>query len=299
MATQSEAEHLVMQGDLNAAIPRLRAIVAANPADGAAHLLLCRAFYSEDLPDEAVGECEAALSTFGSDSRAQDWAGRAFGIKADRSGPIAGYKLAGRTRDAFEAAVRLDPDNADAVNDAAEYYVSAPSLVGGGVEKALALASRVQARLPQAAFRIRALVAEKQHDYPTAERHFKSAVAVAGRADAWVDLGNFYFRRGRTSDGLNALQHALAADRSHGPERVDVASILIDNNTAPDLAQKALREYLASPARSDAAPSFKAYVLLGKVLATSGDKSGAQAQYEKALALAKDYAPAEKAMQHP
>src|SRR5580698_190709 len=177
---RAASERALMQGRVDEAIAGLRPIVAANPQDGQAHLLLCRAFYAEELPEPAVSECEAALISLDKNSAAQDWMGRAYGIKASHSGPIAGYKLAGKVRIAFEAAVNLDPGNGDAVDDLSEYYVGAPAIVGGGTDKALALASRVEAQLPEQAHRTRGLAAEKNKDYATAEHEFQAAVAAGG-----------------------------------------------------------------------------------------------------------------------
>jgi tetratricopeptide (TPR) repeat protein len=288
-------ERALMLGRADEAIAQLRAAIATNPGNGAAHLLLCRTFYAEELADQAIPECEAALTTMGRDSRAQDWMGRAYGLKADRSGPLTGYKMAAKVRTAFEAAVNLDAKNGAAVNDLSEYYVGAPALLGGGMDKATQLADRVQAQLPQQAHRIRGLAAEKSRDFDAAEREFQAAVAVAGRPDAWTDLGHFYSRREEKDKALDALRHAVIADRTRDASLVDVASILIEKDLDPKLAEQALRSYLASSAQSDAAPVFQAHVLLGKLLAKAGDKAGAGTEYAKALALAHDYAPAQKA----
>jgi len=294
----ADSEKALMQGRADDAIAKLHGLVAANPQDGRAHLLLCRAFYAEELADAAVPECEAALGTLSNDSKAQDWMGRAYGLKADQSGPIAGYKLATKVKTAFETAVQLDPHNGDAVNDLSEYYVAAPSFVGGGVDKAVALASKVEAQLPQEAHRIRALAAEKHHDYDTAEREFKAAVGQGGHADAWTDLGHFYYRRDMKPQAVDALNHAVEADRAHGPALVDVASILKEMHLETDLAAQALRDYLASNAKTDAAPAFKAYVIWGDLLESSGDNQGARMQFQHALALARDYPPAKRAIKH-
>ena len=294
----AESEKVLLQGHADDAVARLQTLIAANPQDGRAHLLLCRAFYAEELTERAITECEAALSTQSNDSKTQDWMGRAYGLKADRSGPIAGYKLANKVRSAFETAVQLDPRNDDAVNDLGEYYVSAPSIVGGGVDKAFALALRVEPQLPQTAHRIRALAAEKQHDYGTSEREFKAAAAVANHPDAWFDLGHFYYRRNQTDQAIEALHHAIDVDRDLGPALVDVASILARLHAETDVAENVLRSYLASNAKTDAAPAFKACVELGHLLESDGDKQGAQTQFQTALALARDYAPAKKAIQH-
>jgi len=294
----AESEQALMQGRVDDAAAGLRGVLTANPKDGYAHLLLCRVFYAEELADPAVTECEAALETLGNDSKAQDWMGRAYGLKADRSGPLTGYKLASKVRIAFEAAVQLDPKNADAADDLSEYYVGAPSILGGGTDRAFELATKIEPQLPQPAHRMRALAAEKERDYAKAEAEFRAAVAVGGRADAWTDLGHFYARRDQKDQAIEALKHAISVDRTHDESLVDVASILDTMHREPVLAEQVLRDYLASNAKSDAAPAFKTHVMLGKMLASNGDKAGAQTEFQGALGLAKDYAPAKKALQH-
>jgi len=285
-------------GHVDEATAILNARLAANPADGAAHLLLCRALYAQELPAPAVKECEAALANgLAGNSQAQDWMGRVYGRKADNAGPFEGLKLAGKVKSAFEAAVQLDPANGSAANDLSEYYVGAPAIVGGGLDKATALADRVAARLPQPSHRIRALVAEKKKDFATAEREFRAAVSVAGHADAWTDLGDYYSRRGQNDEAVAALHRALEANGAKDASLVDIASILYTLHREPQMAEHALREYLASNAKTDAAPAFKAHYQLGQLLSADGDRAGARKEYEAALALASNYAPARKALQ--
>jgi tetratricopeptide (TPR) repeat protein len=176
--------------------------------------------------------------------------------------------------------------------------VNAPSLVGGGTERALDLANRVQATSPQESHWIRAVAAEKDRDFGAAEREFRAEVGVAGRPDAWSDLGFFYYRQSKDDLALDALHHALDADRTHDAALVDVASILIKMKREPQTAEQALMAYLSSSARTDEAPAFKAYVELGKLKQSLGDKAGAESAYQSALGLAKDFAPAKKAIQH-
>ena len=62
------------------------------------------------------------------------------------------------------------------------------------------------------------------------------------------------------------------------------------------LAEQALRNYLESDAKSDAAPVIKVHVMLGKLLADAGDKAGAKIEFDKALQMASGYAPAKQAL---
>jgi tetratricopeptide (TPR) repeat protein len=293
---RANGERLLMQGRTADAIRMLQTTLGAQPDAGQIHLLLCRAFYSEERVDRAVSECEAALQTLSRNSEAQDWMGRVYGMEADQSGPITGLKLARRVKAAFATAVMLDPGNGAAVNHLSEYLVNAPALVGGGLDQAEALAAQVQPRLPEQAHRIRALAAEKRHDYDTAEREFRAAVGVANRPEALADLGAFYGRRREADKAVVTLRECLQANRAHDAASVDAASLLHDIHREPELAEGALRSYLNAGNKSDAAPVIRVYVLLGKLRAEAGDKAGAKIEFGKALELAPEYAPAKRAL---
>jgi tetratricopeptide (TPR) repeat protein len=300
-ASYRAAETALLLGRIDEAVAKLQPLIAASPKDAVPRLLLCRAYYAEESVDQAVAACEGALQQSPDNtvrrSEIEDWLGRAYGLKADHGGPIAGFKLAHQVKAAFEAAVELDPSNGDAVNDLSEYYINAPGVVGGGTEKADALADRSLAKLPQQAHRIRALAAEHRHDFPAAEREFLAGVAVANHPDAWVDLGNYYKRRNLLDKSVDALRHALTADRDHDASVVDVASILHDMHREPALAQQTLRLYLDGKAQSDAAPAARVHLLLAKLLSEAGDKPGAKIELNAALALAQNYRPAKRALQ--
>jgi len=288
------ANHALLEGNNDDAVAQLKQIVASDPSNGQAHLLLCRAYYAQSMAAPAASECTAALRTLANDSSAQDWAGRAYGMQAEGAGPIAGLRLALKVRNAFEAAVRINPLNGDAVNDLSEYYIDAPSIVGGGFEKAALLADRSQSQLPQNAHRMRAMAAEKQKDYGTAEQEFRAATAVANQPNAWADLGAFYSRRTQPDKAVEALRRAIALNRAHDAALVDAATTLTEINREPQLAERALRDYLASHAKSDAAPSFKVHVQLAKLLRDEGNTTDAKIELEHSLQLASGYAPARK-----
>ncbi len=297
MSERAAAERALMQGQIDEAVARAQRLAAADPQDGQAYLLLCRSFYAEGHEDEAIGACTRATKALPRSSEAQDWLGKAIGMKAEHAGPISGLGLALKVRAAFESAVSLDPRNGDAMNDLGEFYIFAPSIIGGGLDKATALANQSQASLPQPAHRILAMTAEKRKDYGTAEREFRAAIAVANQPDAWDDLGAFYRRRGQYDQAVDVLKQSVAMDRSKDASLVDAASLLNRMHREPQLAEQALRDYLQSRGKSDAAPAIKVHVMLGKLLATEGDKADAKIEFETALQMASGYAPAKQALQ--
>jgi tetratricopeptide (TPR) repeat protein len=249
------------------------------------------------MADAAIKECEQAVAGSPDRSDNQMWLGRAYGLKAMNAGPFTAFGLAKKVRLAFERAVQLDPSNVPAANALGEFYIEAPSLIGGGFDKAERVAAGVQRFSPASTHRLRAMIAEKQKNIAKAEMEFRSAVDAGKKPDAWVDLGAFYQRQHQLDKAVAALQSALDADRAHDAALMDIASVLTDAHRSPDLAEKALRLYLASPAKSEAAPAFKVHVQLGQLLAQRGDRDGARREYTAALELASAFAPARKALQ--
>lgn len=294
---RAAAERALMQGQIDDAVARAQRLATIDPKDGQAYLLMCRSFYAEAHTEEAIDACTKATELLPKSSEAQNWLGRAAGMKAERAGPISGLRLALKVRAAFEAAVALDPRNGDAIDDLGEFYIDAPAIIGGGLDKAAMLANQAEPVQPQPAHRIRAMAAEKRKDYGTAEREFRAAVAVANRPGAWDDLGAFYRRRKQYNQAVDALKQGLSANSAKDASLVDAASLLYRMHRESGLAERALRDYLSSGVKSDAAPAIKVHVMLGKQLASEGDKAGAKIEFEAALRMAAGYAPARQALQ--
>jgi tetratricopeptide (TPR) repeat protein len=296
-ADTAQANSLLQQGKVDQASTVLKETLVEQPNDAFAHHLLCRVYYAQGMADAAIRECETAAAHDADDSATQMWLGRAYGLKASRANALSAFVVAKKVHIAFERAVEIDPDNVHAMSDLGEYYVAAPSIVGGGLDRSRALAARMRSRFPSQAHRLLALIAEKENNTATAEIEFKAAVTAGRTPEAYVDLAAFYERHQQSDKALEALQAALRIDRRKDAALVDVASILTSTHRSPELAESVLREYLSSPARSDAAPAFKVHVQLGKLLASTGDTEGAHREYTAALALASHYAPARKALQ--
>jgi tetratricopeptide (TPR) repeat protein len=296
--SNAQANVALQQGRVDEAAAILHSILAAQPADALAHQLLCRVFYTQDMADPSIHECELAVNNNPASSDNHLWLGRAYGLKASHASSFTAFNLAKKVRDEFERAVQLDPLAPRAASDLCQYYINAPGIVGGGADKAQALIDRIEPQFPAYSHRLRALLAEKKKDSGTAEAEFKEAVATSKdsviKTAAWIDLAGFYQRHNQPDQAVAAIQSALAASPMNA-SLVDAATILTAIHRSPELADRLLREYLTSPGRTDEAPAFKVHLQLGNLLAHRGDAAGAQAQYAAALALASSFPPARKA----
>lgn len=277
-------------GHADAALQKLNTVLTQNPADAEAHNLRCRVYYEEELWNQAVSDCEAAVQANPSNSDYHLWLGRAYGQKASHASLISAYKLARKVSAEFQKSVQLDPHNASALADLGEFDVSAPSIVGGGMSRAQALVPQLQALDSSAAFNLQAKIAESQKNYPAAESSLKAAIAHSSNpAAAWMDLAAFYRRRGQMGQMTTAIHNGASLDRHHGPALVDGADNLTQAHLEPQTAIQWLQQYLSSRGQSEEAPAFAVRAKLAHLLADQGDTYGAQQQLAAAHAVASGY----------
>jgi len=238
----SRAEAFYRRTEYGSAIGALQ---AAEPRDGAVYALMGKAQFMQGQYKEAVSSLEKAVAEDGLSSDYYDWLGKAYGRVAEGSSFLSALGYAKKTVRAFERAVELGPTNLEALSDLFEYYLDAPGMVGGGVDKAENIARRMSA-LDQAEFHwMRAMLAEKRKDYGAAEREYRAAVASApeqlGRA---LDVAAFLATRGRY-DESDAMFRAAAEKYPNAPKVLYAqAAVYVQSKRNLDQVEPLLKRYL-------------------------------------------------------
>jgi tetratricopeptide (TPR) repeat protein len=294
--TLARVNQALQAGQADKALAQLQSLPQGGATVGEAENLACRVHYAEQVWDQATTECQQAVKLDAQNSVYHDWLGRALGAKASHASFLSAYSLGKQARAEFETAVKLNPKNSDALVDVGNFYQQAPGIVGGGVDKAQAIATQLDKVNPAQAHLLRANIAEGQKDYVTAEKEFKAAIAASAHpAEEWTDLASFYGRRARWTDLDAAIQSCEAAaekDPGIGLAFYDGAGVLIEVKRNPTLAAKMLGEYVASSSKTEDAPLFEAHVRLANLKKQLGDLAGAKQEQAAALQLAHDYKPA-------
>jgi tetratricopeptide (TPR) repeat protein len=298
-ATLKQADDALQAGEADKALALLTPLPTEGPGAAEAQNLICRVRFSLQQWDAAVSACELAVRLDGSSSVNHMWLGRALGEKAGRASFLSAYGLGKRVKSEFEQAVQLDPRNAGALSDLGQFYRDAPGIVGGGLDKAEAIAAQLDKVNPAKAHELRGNIAVARRDYGTAEQEFRQAIAVSPHpAEQWTILASFYRGRQRWSE-LDAAIHscvaAAARDKHSGVGLYDGAGILIETHRDPGLAAKMLEDYLAGSSKSEEAPAFIAHVRLARLKQQLGDAAGAQREFAAAAAMAHEYNPAQDA----
>lgn len=243
------AEELFRRTEYGRAIETLQAVQSG---DAAGQALLGKALFMDGRHKEAVAALEKAVAEVPANSDYYDWLGKAYGRIAESSSFVSALGWAKKTVRAFERAVELDPSNLEALSDVFEYYLQAPGIAGGGVDKAEKIAARMAARNAAEGHWAQARLAEKRKDFAAAEREYRAAVDAApndvGRA---LDLAAFLSARGRyleseaifraaeeSHPGSPKVLYARAASYVQGKRRLTEASTLLERylrlQTTPD-----------------------------------------------------------------
>jgi tetratricopeptide (TPR) repeat protein len=199
----------------------------------------------------------------GPSSENYHWLGKAYGRRAETSSPLSAPFLASKARQCFEKAVQLDETNSEAMNDLFSYYLEAPGFLGGGLDKAQAIAERMKALDPVEYHYDLAQVAEKRKEFKTAEFHFRSAFEMAPRSvGRAIDLARFLSNQGRDQESEVIFAQAEKIAPNTPRLLFERASAYVRAKRNLGTAKELLQRYLQAPLTPDDPPRAEAERLL-------------------------------------
>ena len=247
----------------------LKLLLPLQQKDAAAYHLIGMCYYMQGDPGKASDNFRKAVSLEPRESDYYLWLGRAYGRRAETSSFLTAPGYATKARDNFEMAVKLNSRNMEAVSDLFEYYLDAPGLLGGGLDKATALAVRMgQVDAAEEHWAL-ARVAEKRKEMATAEQQLRRAIDLAPRqAGRMVDLAKFLAKAGRYQESDEAFRRAEAVAPGSPKVLFAQASTYIATGRHLDLAKNLLKRYLQAQLTPDDPPRKEAERLLRKASAS-------------------------------
>lgn len=195
--------------------------------------------------------------------------------------------MAYKVRDAFQHAVQLDPQNAVARLGLAKYYIMAPGIAGGSVDKAHEQIAALQAIDPAAAADTRAALAEQNKDSAKAEACFRQAARLDSSGDGNYWLGMFLVKQDRFADAIATFEDGIRKNPSNSRNYYGVGNAAVLGKIHVDEAIRDLHRYLTMPHDwQPGTPTYQAaHYHLARLYGIAGDKTRAQAQYQAALDL--------------
>jgi len=237
------AENLYQHTEYEAALRLLR----AQPPSAEAFLLMGKC-------DMMLGDFRKATDAFeksvAADPKNSDyllWLGRSWARRAETASPLMAPMNASKARGYFERAVELNTDakNHDAMDDLFDYYVNAPGFLGGGFDKAEALAERIERVDPAQGHCDRAEIARRRKEIGRAEQELRRAVQLAPHeVGHFVDLALLLARQGRIQESDEVLDQAARTAPGNPRLLYGRARVYIETHRNLGQAKKLLEQYL-------------------------------------------------------
>jgi cytochrome c-type biogenesis protein CcmH/NrfG len=228
--------------------------------------LLGQCYFMEGDFRRAADSLEKAAVLNPDSSMIQTWLGRAWGRRAETAFPLLAARYAAKTRQAFEKAVQLDPTSAAALGDLFDFYLDAPAIMGGGIDKAATLLPRMTRYDPVEADLAQARIEEAQKRFEPAEQSLQRAMEKAPRdVIPILLLAQFLARRGRVDESEKAFQRAATIAPNSPRVLFARADSYLRAKRHIDQARDLLKRYLAAKNLTpDDPPRWEAINLLKK-----------------------------------
>jgi tetratricopeptide (TPR) repeat protein len=295
----SDAVRLYEKGSFKQAVDLLSLEVKSSPRDAEVRFWLGKAYLKVQEWKAAVTELEKAVELEPANAKYHQWLGRACGERASRAFVTTAYSMARRVVGEFQTASRLDPKDMAIRFDLLEYYLQAPSMVGGGKDKAEAEARAIAEIDKQKGYTARANIyrSDKQWDKAKAEL-LRSADEFPESAAACEDLADYLFGRQDIEGALQWSKKALTLNPRLNHSRFLTAAAA--TRLARDLEAAANELHtLANGPLYDDDPTFEqVYYQLGQNYLARGDKEKAKAAFQSALSYNPDYSRAKEALKN-
>ncbi|HSA57791.1 MAG TPA: tetratricopeptide repeat protein [Gemmatimonadaceae bacterium] len=283
-------------GALEELVRQLRASTTPEQQARAAFLRGCER-WANGRDGPAAAEFEKAARGDATNPVYRFWLGRVYGEQAAGASPLRLPGLAKRIRDNFERAVAMDPDYLDAREGLVEFYLRAPGIAGGSVQKAKQQAGEVAHRSAYRGARISASIARRTKDTASAVRIYEQlAEQFPDSVVSHVDLIALHVAQRQWPAAWRAVERFEAAFPGRPLARYQVGRVASESGERLEQGQQALQTYLALPPRPNEPTHAAAQWRLGMIREKQGDRQSARAHYETALALDAKFVPARDAL---
>lgn len=233
--------------------------------------------------EEAAEQLERAVAQSPKDAEAHSLLAQAYGAEAGAGGMITKMRLAGKIREHFERAVALAPEEIRYREALLEFYLQAPSAMGGGLDKAQAEAAQIAKRDRARGLLASGRIAQLDGDAELALSMYRQAVQEQpGDARIVLRLVVYLQELKRWPEAFEQLDALLARDASAGAVWYQLGRTAVFSNSRHADGENALKQFISMPRGENSPPLEAAHWRLGMLYEQMGRKADAKKQYLQA-----------------
>jgi len=192
--------------------------------------------------------------------------------------------LAPRIKSEFETAARLDPKNILARWMLVNYYIRAPKIMGGDVEKGKAIADEIMKLNPAEGNSAWGMIWRSEKKNDLAEKNYQTAVTLAPDSiQYYFALARFYEAIPNTEKALETYNKAMIKFPGNRMAYFQMGRFTANSGKMMDEGEKSLNEFIRLTVNKNDRSLANAYYYLGMIEKKRGNRENARKQIELAL----------------
>ncbi|MFH1688858.1 MAG: tetratricopeptide repeat protein [Candidatus Eisenbacteria bacterium] len=272
-------------GDATAAESLFEEVLDAAPGEHRALNGLAIVGLIEGDPDRAIEYARKAVKAEKGNSHYHFILANGYGMKAEQGGFRAMF-YGGKFKKECELAVEYDPENVDAHLALLYFSIYAPSVMGGGMDRAKERAETIASIDEYYGHLAHAVIAKREDDPESAEASYLAAAAVDSmNAEGWSLLGTFYRDTDRPLDAVPAFQRVRELTPDDLVAVYQLASAHAEAGDDLAAAEEGFKAYIAAEDRPEEPELASAHWRLGLVYEAQGRYQEAMAELDLAIEL--------------
>lgn len=257
-----------------------------DPQDAAAAFQIGSRYLQQGRTDDAVEWLERAVEIDDRQSVYFQRLGEAYGTSAQGAGMFKAMRLSGKIRDSFKRAVVLDGANVEARYGLVIYYIRAPAIAGGSLDKAEQQALEIARLDPLQGHLARASVYQAKDEPASAEIEYRAALALQpDEPDACIAFGLFLNEAGRYDDAIQTYEEGLSRFPDDMSITYQIGRTASISGQHLERGERALSQYVEHEPGPDEVPLPWAWYRLGLIYAQQEREDEARRAYQYALTL--------------
>jgi tetratricopeptide (TPR) repeat protein len=236
--------------------------------------------------DDAATSFERAVELNPSRSEYHLWLGHAYTRQLATANFIRKGMIGRRIGPQYDKAVELDSSSIPAAEARVDFYLEAPGMVGGGVDKAKTEAARLTRLNAYAGGFARAKIADKEKLPEQTESEYRGLMrSFPDSTRPVVALATLLQSRERFPEAFEVIDARLARFPSDTVMIYQLGRAAALSGRELTRGEAALRKFLGLLGVSDPSSRASAHFRLGMIREKQGDVANARLQYDSAVAL--------------
>ncbi len=246
-----------------------------------AQYYLGRIAFEEKLYDAATDYFEQAVEANDKVADYHSWLGNTYGVIAQNANVIKQGMLAPKMKKEWEKAISLNPQELECRTSLIQYYLQAPSFMGGSIEKAKEVANQILKIKPAEGHRQLGNIYLANKKSGEAEGEFKEMVKVD---PSYISaLINFYVKEKKYDQAFALLEVALTSNPNDMLAIYQLGRASAITGLKLERGEECLKKYLTYKPQVNEPSLAGANMRLAQIYEKKGKKAEAKKLFETAL----------------